>query len=130
LGSASLDGHPFVPTSGTELGQTFYQSYDTIPSGGTSDVAYGVRVSNAWDGSGAGGTYRLTFLNQVTIRPTQVRIEVRAPDGMRFTSATDGVRLDGATATWTGAPDRTLELGMSFAPPWPVRWWRSFTGLF
>jgi Protein of unknown function (DUF4012) len=130
LGSASLDGRPFEPGSGSELGQTFYQSYDRIPSGQTSDVSYGVRVASAWDGSGTGGTYRLTFLNQVTMRPTELHLQVRAPDGMRFTSASDGMHVDGDVATWTGVPDRTLDLDMTFAPPWPVRWWRSLTDLF
>ena len=130
LRTASLDGKAFTPDTGTEVGQRFFRSYQRIPSGTTSDVSYGVRLARAWSGQGTGGDYRLTFLNQETIRPTELTIRIHAPDGMHITSASEGMTVEGDTATWTGTPTRTLALDVLFAPPWPLRWWRAFVGLF
>ena len=37
----------------------------------------------AWDGNSSGGTYRMTFTNQITIRPSRLSLTIAPPQGMR-----------------------------------------------
>jgi hypothetical protein len=114
--------------TGTELGARFFRDYFTIGSGEERSLELRTRSSNVWDGDGSGGVYRLTVIGQTTIRPTRVTISVNAPPGMRFVrgSGTDGLRVDGATATWSGSlPDR-LDLGVTIERiPLGTRLWRA-----
>jgi hypothetical protein len=72
-------------------------------------------------------------LGQTTIRPTRTEIHMTAPDGMRFVrgSGTDGLRVDGSRATWTGVlPDR-LDLRVSIERiPLGTRLWRALGDAF
>jgi hypothetical protein len=128
LEHAEHDGERFGLGTGTELGFRFYRDHFRTPSGESDDVEATWYLPRAWEGGSTGGTYRLTFLNQTTILPTALSIRVTAPDGMRFVDASEGVTLDGDTATWEGQPGRRLELELEFEPPLPVRIWRALTG--
>jgi hypothetical protein len=77
-----------------------------------------------WEGNSSAGTYRLTFLNQTTVQPTQVRIEIQAPGGQRITWTSTDMEIDGGTAVWEGTPGPRTELEVRFAAPVPLRWWR------
>ena len=84
-------------------------------------------LTQAWEGDDRGGTYRLSFLRQTTIQPTTVRVSISAPDGMRFTSWDDQLSLDGDRLVYEGTPSGDLDMKASFAPPLPLRIWRSLT---
>ena len=78
----------------------------------------------------SGGSYRLTILGQTTIRPTLANIRILAPEGMRFTTWSEGIRIQNHAATWEGVLQGTVELEVSFeAPPLPVRVWRAISDL-
>ncbi len=127
LVSARRDGEEIALRAGTELGHPFFRDYFGTPRGATSELEVTLYRPGAWRGGPTGGTYRLRLLAQHTLRPTRVSIEIRAPAGMRFTSASPGVAFDGATARWSGSPRRVLELELRFAPPLLDRWWRALT---
>jgi hypothetical protein len=70
-------------------------------------------------------------MGQTTVRPTSTTIRIHAPTGMRFTTGSEGLRIDGDVATWSGSLGDRLELELSFAAPsLGVRVWRALTGLF
>jgi hypothetical protein len=124
LSRATRDGTPFDPGSDHELSSNFFQDYVRVDSGAATTSRYEYRLSSAWTGDSTGGSYRLRFLNQPTIRPTTLEVEIRVPDGMHVTDASSGVRVSGGVATWSGTPSRTLTIDLAFAPPLPQRFWR------
>ena len=128
---ADRDRRPIRVHTGSELGYPYYQDYFTIPAGGSRTLTLRTLRRESWQGGTLGGRYRLTVLGQTTVRPTRATITIHAPSGMRFTSATDGVRTDGDVATWNGVLIDRLELVVQFrAPSLPVRLWRALTSLF
>ena len=125
--SASVQGDVKDFGHDAELGRPFYRYVFDMPSGTSAGLDLGLSLPEAWQGNSSGGTYRLTFLNQATVRATEVTIRVTAPDGMHFVSAAGGMAIQGSTATWTGTPGRRLELEARFQPSLPVRLWRDLT---
>jgi hypothetical protein len=128
LTQATRNGRSFDPGIGRELSSTFFQDYATIDPGESVTDRFEYAVPRAWVGDAAGGTYSLRFLGQPTIRPTDLEIRIRVPPGMHVTDATDGVRVEGSVATWSGTPSRTLTIDLAFAPPLPQRLWHELIG--
>jgi hypothetical protein len=128
---ADRDGRRIKVHTGSELGYPYYQDYFTIHPGATREQTIQTQRRSAWHGDILGGTYELTVLGQTTIRPTQATILIHAPSGMRFTSGSEGLEIDGDVATWKGPLGDRLDLEVSFeAPSLPVRLWRALTSLF
>lgn len=123
--SQSVNGVPVAVDVGSELGQPWYRFYRTIPAGATADLALTTTTSGVWEGDSSGGTYRLTVLGQTTIRPTQLRVSVSAPDGTNVVWTNEPMEIDGGTATWQGVAPSRLDLVVSFSAPAPLRWWRN-----
>jgi uncharacterized protein DUF4012 len=128
LVKARHGGAAFEPGTDHELSSNFFQDYVTLDSGGSVASRFAYRVPSVWAGDASGGTYRLRFLNQSTIRPTTLTIRIRVPDGMHVTDASSGVDVRGAEATWSGTPGRSLTIDLAFAPSLPQRLWRGLTG--
>jgi len=116
LESAYRDGTRIALWTGSELGHPFYQDYFRTLSGETSDLQLSLHLPNAWQQDGSGGVYRLTFLNQTTIRPAELTVEVDAPAGMHIIEASPSMQIEGDSAVWTGTPGRRLELEVKFQP--------------
>ncbi len=114
LTSARRDGSPVKLWAGSELGQPFYQDYFGTPSGGTSDLSLSLSLPHVWEPTGAGGVYDLTFLNQTTIRPTTLRIQVVVPPGMHIVTASQGMTVQGGQAVWSGTPSHRMEFEVTF----------------
>jgi hypothetical protein len=130
LEASTRQGHPTRLKSGSELGHPFFQDYFRIPSGATSSSAYRMSVPGAWEGNSSGGSYRLSFANQVTIRPTHLSISVQAPPGMHVTDTSVPMEVDGGLAVWEGVPGRRLDLRVDFQPSLPLRLWRDVGRIF
>jgi len=128
LASAQRDGASIRAGVDHENGSNFVQTSFSLQSGQSTTLRYGYTISSAWTGSASGGTYRLVFLDQPTIRPTHLDVSIRLPGGMHVTHASGGVRVDGDVATWTGTPTRTLTIELSFAPSLPLRLWHDVVG--
>jgi hypothetical protein len=129
LEGAERDGKKEPVSEGTELGTTWYQDYLTVPSGESSTFTLRTFLKGVWEGSGAGGSYRLTFLNQTTIRPTHLRLVIHAPSGTIVQWASEPMKVDGGTAVWEGTPSPRMELEIRFSAPQPLRLWRQITGI-
>jgi hypothetical protein len=129
LEDATRDGDPVDLTRYRLGGYRFFQDYVRTPSGETSSVTAYLVLTQAWDGDDRGGTYRLSFVGQTTIQPTQLRVSIAAPEGMRFTAFDEPLSRDGDRLVYEGTPSGDLELQASFAPSLPVRIWRSLLRL-
>ncbi|HYG73046.1 MAG TPA: DUF4012 domain-containing protein, partial [Actinomycetota bacterium] len=103
-----------------EQGLPLTWDYVRIPSGETATVRYATALDEAWTGDRFGGTYRFRYVGPPTIRPTQMRLSVTVPAGMEITSTSVPMEIVGSTATWTGDPDRLLDIEVGFRPP-PLR---------
>ena len=108
-------------------GFPYFEDYVRTPSGGTASITADLVLMDAWEGDDRSGTYRLSFIRQTTIRPTTLRVSISAPTGMRFTSWDDRLTLDGDRLVYEGTPSGDLDLEASFAPPLPIRIWRTLT---
>jgi hypothetical protein len=117
VGRVTRDGRAEPQQTGEELGHPFSLDYISIPSRETATLDYPVHTEGAWQGSASAGTYRLTVLGQPTVHPATVRVEITAPPGMRIVEATNGMRVSGDRATWSGTPGRALVLEVRFAEP-------------
>ena len=116
LEAAYRDGTRIALWTGSELGHPFYQDYFRTLSGEISDLQLTLYLPNAWQREGSGGVYRLTFLNQTTVRPTELTVEVDAPAGAHIVETSPWMRIEGDSAVWTGIPGRRLELEVRFEP--------------
>jgi len=116
LEAAYRDGTRIALWTGSELGHPFYQDYFRTLSGATSDLQLTLYLPNAWQREGSGGVYRLTFLNQTTVRPTELTVEVDAPAGAHIVEASPSMQIEGDSAVWTGTPGHRLELEVKFQP--------------
>ena len=127
LQSATRGGEPVELSHHQMAGFPYFEDYVRTTSGDTASISAELVMTQAWQGDDRGGTYRLSFLRQTTIQPTTVRVSISAPDGMRFTSWDDQLSLDGDRLVYEGTPSGDLDLEASFAPPLPLRIWRSLT---
>jgi Protein of unknown function (DUF4012) len=124
---ARIDGAPIPVRSPEDLGIRYVQAYYAIPSGQERSLQVSWDDPDAWEGNSSGGIYRLTFANQVTIRPSTVRIRIQPPEGMRIVSASSPMRIVGGSAVYEGDPGGRLDLEVAFAPPLADRLWRNVT---
>jgi len=116
LVGARRDGHDVTVAPGTENGVGWYRDYRTIPAGQTGSFAITTRTTGLWAGNSSGGTYRLTFYGQPTIRPTTLDLSITAPDGMEIAWTSTPMTVDGSTATWSGDPGAEMTLEVNFRP--------------
>jgi hypothetical protein len=124
---ARIDGAPIAVRSPKDLGIRYVQAYYAIPSGQERSLQVSWDDPDAWEGNSSGGIYRLTFANQVTIRPSTVRIRIQPPDGMRIVSASSPMRIVGGSAVYEGNAGSRLDLDVAFAPALADRLWRNVT---
>jgi hypothetical protein len=125
LGSATLDGADVGLRVGSELGYPWYQEFLTIHGGQTSELTTVTKRSDVWKGNSSGGTYAVTYLNQTTPQPTELRIQIQTPSGTRVTWTSAKMNVDGNTASWIGEPSSNMRFVVRFSAPVPLRWWRN-----
>ena len=125
--SASRDDRPIELASGSENGVPWLRDYRTIPAGESGTLALTWRTGGVWSGNSSGGRYDLTILGQTTVRPTDVRVVIHAPDGDPIVWTSEPMAVDGSTATWEGAPSADTALSVRFRASLPVRILRDLT---
>ena len=129
--AAERDGTPIGAASGSELGLRWFRDYRTIPVGSAGSFSVTWRTEGAWEGNTSGGTYRLTFLGQTTIDPTELAVRITAPNGTRIIWTNEpSMEVNGSTATWQGTPGPRTILEVRFSAPLPLRYWRNTMRLF
>ena len=87
-----------------------------------------LRVRRVWEGDDAEGTYRLRLQGQATIRPTDLTVLVRAPEGMIIVGTTGSLHVSGEEAVWRGTFGSELDLEVRFRRPLAGRMWRALRG--
>ncbi|MGA9159282.1 MAG: DUF4012 domain-containing protein, partial [Actinomycetota bacterium] len=126
-GEARMDGVPVEVATRVDLGMRYVQHYYAIPSGQQKTLMLTWDDPSAWEGNSSGGTYRMTFTDQVTIRPSTLHLRIEPPDDMRIVSASPPLRIVGGAAVYEGVPDPRLDIAIEFGPSLPVRLWRNVT---
>jgi hypothetical protein len=124
---AQVDGAPVSVRTNVDLGMRYVQHYFSIRSGERRTLRLGWGDPGAWDGNSSGGTYGLTFMNQITIRPSRLSLTITPPQGMRVVSVSAPLRIEGNSAVYQGQPGPRLDVEIEFGPPLPVRLWRNIT---
>ncbi len=105
-------------------GYPFFEDYVRTPSGDTATIDAHLLLTQAWEGDGTGGTYTLSFVSQTTVRPTVLKVAISPPEGMRFTSASEGLSRRGDQLVYEDTPEGNVDLTATFAPSLPVQLWR------
>ena len=126
-GEARMHGAPIQVATDVDLGMRYVQHYYSIRSGEQETLVLSWDDPSAWEGNGSGGTYRMTFTNQVTIRPATLHLRIEPPDGMQVVSVDPPLRIVGGAAVYEGEPGPRLDVEIEFGPPLPVRLWRNVT---
>jgi hypothetical protein len=124
---ARLDGAPVSVRTDVDLGMRYVQHYYSIRSGEQRTLRLRWDDPGAWDGNSSGGTYGMTFTNQITIRPSRLSLMIAPPQGMRIVSVSAPLRIEGNYAVYQGRPGPRLDVEIEFGPPLPVRLWRNVT---
>jgi hypothetical protein len=124
---AQVDGIPVSVRTNVDLGMRYVQHYFSIRSGERRTLRLRWGDPGAWDGNSSGGTYGLTFTNQITIRPSRLSLTITPPQGMRVVSVSAPLRIEGNSAVYQGEPGPRLDVEIEFGPPLPVRLWRNVT---
>jgi hypothetical protein len=124
---AQVDGAPVSVRTNVDLGMRYVQHYYSIRSGERRTLRLRWSDPSAWDGNSSGGTYGMTFTNQITIRPSRLSLTIAPPQGMRIVSVSAPLRIEGNSAVFDGEPAPGLDVEIEFAPPLPVRLWRNVT---
>lgn len=124
-GDAQLGGAPIPIAARVDLGMRYLQHYYSIKSGEQETLRLSWDDQDAWDGNSSGGVYRMTFSNQVTIRPARLNVLIQAPPGMKIVFASAPFRITNGTAVYEGEPGHRLDVVVEFGPSLPVRLWRN-----
>jgi uncharacterized protein DUF4012 len=126
-GDAILGGSPVTAAFRADLGIRYFQHYYSIPSGEEETLRLSWDDPEAWEGNSSGGVYRMTFANQVTIRPATLSLRIEPPDGMRIASVSSPLEIVDGVAVYAGQPGARLDLAIEFRPPLPERLWENTT---
>ena len=100
--SSTRDGQSFPMLPNVEQGLSLFTRSMRLPAQTSSTVGLSLNLPTAWDGSNAIGEYGLAIRSQPTIVPTAATVVVHVPSGTSVSYASEGMKIEGSTATWTG----------------------------
>jgi Protein of unknown function (DUF4012) len=124
---ARMDGTPVSVRTEVDLGMRYVQHYYSIRSSEQHTLRVRWDDPGAWDGNSSGGTYSMTFTNQITIRPSRLSLTIAPPQGMQLVSVSAPLRIEGNSAVYEGEPGPRLDVEIEFGPSLPIRLWRNVT---
>lgn len=119
----TIDGSPLSAGMAHEGGLTLFVSNPTVDPQKTRTLNYDLALQNVWEGSSAGGTYRLHLQGQPTIKPTTASVSITVPEGMTVVSSSEGTQVAGNTVTWAGVVGKGVDIEVTFQPPLLSRMW-------
>lgn len=128
LTGSTEDGGPFPVELHHEKGLPLYANFVDILPQRSRTVSLSFAISQAWEGDGAAGTYRLSVPEQTTPQPTTGTIVIQAPSGMGIAWTNVPMRITGTRAVWAGRIDRKLELVVHFQHSFLGRIWARIWG--
>jgi hypothetical protein len=108
------DGRPSISR---EQDFVFVDSWVRIPSGEQAVLNYAWETDGAWEELDGDVVYRLSYDDQVTIRPTPLRIRVHVPEGFEPVALPEGARVEDGAVVWEREGERgDVELHLRFRP--------------
>jgi hypothetical protein len=123
----TVDGHVEPVGVDRELGHRVFAEFVRVPAGSERTLGYELTVPRAWLGDDLAGAYRVTVQEQPgLIHPTTLTVVVHAPPGTSISQTSVPMRVEGATATWTGPAEKLQMLRVEFHKPLLVRAWSRF----
>lgn len=120
LGSAMIDDEVLAVSRAQENGLTVFISSFALKPKQSRKIDYQLETPDAWQGSDAGGTYRLHLDSQQTIDPVDGTIVIHLPPGMRVTDASDNLTVGGSQVSWGGEVGNGVDMWVRYAKP-PVQ---------
>jgi hypothetical protein len=122
---ARLGGTDIGIRGGVDLEMRYLRHYYSIRSGEEETLRFSWDDADAWDGNNSGGVYRMTFTDQVTIRPATLTMRIEPPEGMQIVAVSSPMQVVDGAAVYQGEPGPRLDVAMEFRPSLPVRMWRN-----
>jgi hypothetical protein len=113
-----------------ELGHPVFSHLVQLESGEEADLRYRWTRPGAWQGDARQGSYTLTFLNQATMRPTDLEVAIILPDGVEVTHASSGAVVRDGILRWQGTPTARQEITVEWRMPPGERLRRAFADFF
>jgi len=107
----------------TERNLSLYAGYLRLAPQETRHIALDLKLATAWQGSNAVGSYSLRLQNQPTVQPTKATVTIHVPDGMHISFASEPLKVEGNTATWTGNLSDVTNLEVRFERSFLGRMW-------
>jgi hypothetical protein len=108
-----LDGPSFTES---ELGHPVHDGWVRIPGSGSVERSYRWVTEDAWRDEGEGELrYDVLLRGQTVMRPTEVRYELRIPDGYEVIERPEGSEVDDGSIAWSktiGGEDVRLRFGL------------------
>jgi hypothetical protein len=126
-GETRLGAEPITGAFRADLGERYFQRYFSIPSEAERTLRLSWEDPEAWDGNSSGGAFRMTFTNQVTIRPAKLSLRIQPPLGMEVAAVSSPLEVVDGVAVYEGRPGIRLDVVVEFQPPVAVRLWRNVT---
>ena len=77
----------------------------SAPPGGSISMIVNAQVPEAATRVDEGFEYRIRILPQPSAEPQTLRVQIKIPEGMEITGATEGLVIGGNVARFTGAPE-------------------------
>ena len=85
-----------------ELGHPVHRGWTRLASGEADERRYAWTTADAWEVVDDALAYELVFQGQTTIRPTELTLTVRVPDGFEVHDLPAGAEQRGETIVWEG----------------------------
>jgi hypothetical protein len=126
LESFRAERRPLPIGTELELGHPAHWTVVHLPSGAGQTLEYGWRSGGVWREDDGAGVYRLTYDGQTTIRPTELTVDVRAPEGTTIVRTEPAMTVSGNRAVWEGTPEDRMVFEVAFERPLLSRMWRAF----
>ena len=90
-----------------------------IPSMRSRELIYSATTPEAWEQDGEDRVYRLRYVHQVTVRPTELQVQIRIPDGFEPVDLPEDVAVADGHVTIVEQPRSDLDLEVRFRPAGP-----------
>jgi hypothetical protein len=100
-----------------EQGLAFIDRWLRVPSGGEGSFEYVLETDGAWEDRDGTTVYRLSYDDQVTVRPTALNIRVKIPEGFEPVRLPSGAEVEDGTVVWHRDGERgDVELELHLRP--------------
>lgn len=126
---ASADGKDAILESHRDLGLPVYAGFIEVKPSRSRRVELSLRLSRAWEGDRASGSYRLRVQAQPALATT-LTVTIRAPEGMAVAWTSVPMQVDGGVATWRGSLEGARDFEVRFQRGFFGRVWTRVWSFF